>query len=218
MTFAFTNSGRRWNVAKPNPADVDLGEIARALGATNRYNGHTDVPVSVAVHSVLVGRIAEALCRGSGAALCGLLHDAHEAYIGDITSPVGAVLGARSVALDRLKARTQHAIETAVFGGIPPFLYEWSRLSVAIADRIALRLEVDLAFRAARDDWPGLDDIPPLPSGVEIADLRLDRGMTPRQATRLFSAELGRELEAAGGYVMEGMVAQLKRRGGRCRG
>ena len=91
--------------------------------------------------------------------------------------------------------------------------YGLSRLSVAIADRIALRLEVDLAFRAARDDWPGLDDIPPLPSGVEIADLRLDRGMTPRQASSLFSAELARELEAAGGYVMDGMAAQLKRRG-----
>lgn len=72
---------------------IDLGNLqpdhmtARSLGDTlakiNRFNGRTPQPWSVAAHSVLV----EALCPEIDMKGWALLHDAHEAFIGDITIP-----------------------------------------------------------------------------------------------------------------------------------
>ena len=61
---------------------IDIVEIAHSLALINRYNGHTQVPYSVAQHSVIVSQLVP-----EAYALEGLLHDAGEAYIGDIVSP-----------------------------------------------------------------------------------------------------------------------------------
>jgi hypothetical protein len=68
------------DLAALTDADVSAARIADTLSKINRFNGRTRQPWSVAEHSVLV----EALCpidlKGWG-----LLHDAHEAFIGDIS-------------------------------------------------------------------------------------------------------------------------------------
>lgn len=62
---------------------IDIRDIANALSKINRYTGHTDVPYNDAQHSVLVSR----LCPPQFA-FAGLMHDAHEAFIGDPSSPM----------------------------------------------------------------------------------------------------------------------------------
>jgi hypothetical protein len=92
MTWTHTSRGRALDLLDPQPDDVDLAEIALALGNQCRYNGCVLRFYSVAEHSVL---ISEALERGGCARelqLGGLLHDAAEAYTGDITWPMQAVL------------------------------------------------------------------------------------------------------------------------------
>lgn len=68
------------------PENADIRDIAHGLALTNRWNGHTVVPVSVGWHSLLVSELCASTSRA--AALHGLLHDAAEAYIGDWTQPV----------------------------------------------------------------------------------------------------------------------------------
>lgn len=64
------------------PQDMTAEILADALAKINRFGGRTREPWSVAGHSVLV----EMLCPPS-AKPWALLHDAHEAFVGDITTP-----------------------------------------------------------------------------------------------------------------------------------
>ena len=69
-----------------DPAAVNVVDVAVSLSRQARFLGHTRAPYSVAQHSVAVSLRAEAIDPAS--ALWGLLHDASEAYLGDVVSPL----------------------------------------------------------------------------------------------------------------------------------
>jgi hypothetical protein len=72
-----TNKGRHFFFDNPAAHDYDPEEIA-----FNRFTGHAG-PYSVAQHSVHVMSLLPDKLQ-----LCGLLHDAAEAYLGDVASPL----------------------------------------------------------------------------------------------------------------------------------
>jgi hypothetical protein len=76
-----TYSGKIFHILKPKPDEVDIDDIAHALSNTCRFGGHCKVFHSVAEHSVLVSYMTKNPLEG-------LLHDASEAYITDLPSPV----------------------------------------------------------------------------------------------------------------------------------
>lgn len=78
-----TVSGRRFPVMEPTPDDIHLEDIAHALGMQCRYNGHVKRFYSVAEHCILMARAAT-----PENALWALLHDAAEAYVGDMIRPI----------------------------------------------------------------------------------------------------------------------------------
>ena len=82
-TLVTTYTGKHLNFLEPDLADIDIEDIAHALAACCRYNGHTRHFYSVAQHSVLMSREAH-----PDIALEVLMHDAAEAYIGDIATPL----------------------------------------------------------------------------------------------------------------------------------
>lgn len=88
MNFIETRSGRRFEPLNPDPDQLAITDIAHALSHQCRFSGHTQIHYSVAEHSV---RVAD-LLRSRGApvelVLAGLMHDASEAYLVDLPSPI----------------------------------------------------------------------------------------------------------------------------------
>ncbi len=82
MTWMQTYTGKRFNLLNPKASDIDIVDIAHALSRICRFTGHCE-HYSVAQHSVIVSQHV-----AGGNALAGLMHDAHEAYVGDVSSPM----------------------------------------------------------------------------------------------------------------------------------
>ena len=78
-----TISGRRVFVLAPDAGSIVVEDIAHGLANCCRFAGHTRGFYSVAQHSVLVSRLVP-----HALALHGLLHDATEAYLGDLIRPL----------------------------------------------------------------------------------------------------------------------------------
>jgi hypothetical protein len=81
-----TFTGRQFHTFAPNPDSIAIEDIAHALSLQCRFAGHCREHYSVAEHSV---RVALTL-KGIQMQLCGLLHDAAEAYLVDLPSPIKA--------------------------------------------------------------------------------------------------------------------------------
>lgn len=76
-------SGKKFYPFKCSPDDIEIRDIANSLSKICRYGSHTYGFYSVAEHSYYVSM----LCDPKDA-LWGLLHDAGEAYLGDLIYPV----------------------------------------------------------------------------------------------------------------------------------
>lgn len=87
MSWIMTNSGRRFDFARPDPEQIDIWDIALGLSRLPRFGGQTRMVYSVAQHSVMVSDIVP-----GEFALEALLHDAAEAYCQDIAAPLKAML------------------------------------------------------------------------------------------------------------------------------
>ena len=77
-----TYTGKMIDLFAMRPEHIDIDDIAAGLRIL-RFNGQSRFPYSVAQHSVLVSET----CNPEDA-LWGLLHDASEAYLGDIIGPL----------------------------------------------------------------------------------------------------------------------------------
>lgn len=97
------SSGDRIDPLHPSVEDIHISDIAHSLSMQCRYNGHTGGHYSVARHSLIVSQLlyedpwaidADWPSPKNGMediallALTGLLHDAAEAYLGDMIRPL----------------------------------------------------------------------------------------------------------------------------------
>jgi hypothetical protein len=114
-----TYTGRRVSLVTPRPEDICLQDITHSLARIGRYTGHGDHFISVAQHCVHVSRICPPTLARQG-----LLHDAAEAYVGDVSSPLkGMLLGVadlshewQTVLEGALDVRTMRALREALPG------------------------------------------------------------------------------------------------------
>lgn len=140
-----THSGVAFDLANPTPGMVNIGDIATALSGIRRYTAHTRL--TVAQHSVWVSQH----CKPEHA-FAGLMHDATEAYIGDISSPLKRLLGQ---AVKDIEA----AVWKAIVGAFP-------RLPLALpqnvkdTDLLALATEKRDIMGPCPPDWSWGIDLP----------------------------------------------------------
>ena len=91
-------SGRKLDLLNPDPADIEIEDIAHGLARVARWNGQTsgEHAFSVAEHSILVTEILRKLKPDVTVAwqIGSLLHDAPEYVIGDLISPFKPAIGA----------------------------------------------------------------------------------------------------------------------------
>jgi hypothetical protein len=134
-----TFSDVRYWPADPRPDEVKIIDIAHALSMLCRYTGHVKKFYSVAEHSVLVSMVVP-----EELALVGLLHDATEAYINDLSRPLKKSLPEYK----RLEERNWAAISTRF--GLP------FRLPSAVhdADTAVLKAEAAILMPPSALTWP----------------------------------------------------------------
>lgn len=156
--WVHTFTGRAVDLLTPRPEQLALADIAHSLARLVRFNGHCRDRYTVAEHSVRValrveqstGRWPDASrIRAARFSLAGLLHDAAEAYIGDVVQPLKTALGMRfdgwtgtplPSPLKPIEAALQDAI--ACWSGIRP---------ADFADPLIRRADLELLATEKRD-------------------------------------------------------------------
>jgi 5'-deoxynucleotidase YfbR-like HD superfamily hydrolase len=90
-----TYTGRRFYPLDPRVEDIDLADIAHALALQTRWNGHCKRFYSIASHSLACAAVAHRLYGVISRSEThrhifrwALMHDAAEAYTGDIIRPI----------------------------------------------------------------------------------------------------------------------------------
>lgn len=152
------SGGKVFDLLEPDPEMIDIESIAHSLSQLCRFTGHSSQFYSVAQHCVVVSRLVPAQL-----ALQGLLHDAAEAFIGDVSTPLKQLLPDYKV--------IEVGIESAVaqrFRFTPPALAGPITDSVKHADKMALATERrDLGLPGNDEYWTGL----PEPAAFAIVPL-----------------------------------------------
>ncbi len=153
--YILTYTGKHFTLNGTDPNEICIEDIAMALSKICRFTGHTKQfeIYSVAQHSLMVSFLVP-----QKYALMGLLHDATEAYLGDVSSPLKAMLP------DYKEMEEKVWLRIAEKYGLPEVLPP----AIKKADRQSLYLEKRLTAKDHK--WPVLDGVAP-PRRPEMVSL-----------------------------------------------
>jgi 5'-deoxynucleotidase YfbR-like HD superfamily hydrolase len=172
MSWIQTYTNGRFEPLDPRTNGIRIRDIAHALSMSCRYTGHCKTFYSVAQHSVLVSQHCD-----PADALWGLLHDASEAYLCDIATPVKK--SAEFSSYREVEDRLQRLIFLK-FG-----LYGEQPVSVKVADTLLLCNEAEQLM-------------PPNPAWSQYRVSEEIVNITPLNPTEAKLAFLERYLELTG--------------------
>ena len=182
-----TYSGRYVNVKLPDPATINLTDIAHALSNICRYGGHCQHFYSVAQHAVFCAERVRRQGGGRKQQLAALHHDDAEAYLGDIPRPLKPLLGK---AYARLTDRMDDAIVSAL--ELPVSSFDLHDAKVKEADNWALFVEARNLLPSQGKHWWDGDQgaekwgLPPLPQRIVIPDYYINYVLSPRNARAMY--------------------------------
>jgi 5'-nucleotidase len=139
-------SGNYLDLADPQPDQFTLADIAGGLSKICRFGGQVERFYSVAEHSIWCARVGggDGQCQDTQLAL--LMHDAAEAFVGDVVKPLKIMLGGYA----EIEARVEATITEK-------YLMDFPREAWAIEeiDHAMLIAERRAMFSADQVTWAG---------------------------------------------------------------
>lgn len=157
-----TRSGKVIVLTDPDPMLLNLEDIAHHLSMLCRFNGACTEFYSVAEHSVRVSTACP-----SELAEWGLMHDAHEAYLGDPSRPLARALGPGFAFWDELRKLFMTRIRQRFGLGLQDPAVKLADDTLLATERRDLMVQTPL-------DW---ELPPPLPEKIEPWDIVRAREM-----------------------------------------
>jgi uncharacterized protein len=155
-------SGASFDFCAPELSEFTIEDVAHGLANICRYAGQCSRFYSVAEHSILVSETAV------GFEFEALLHDAAEAFMGDIPRPLKQLLPQYK--------KMEAAVETAIF---KRFEIKWPLpLEIKHADLRVLAAEQRQIMPEGTDEWAVVEGVSPAPIVV--------RHLPPDEAKLLF--------------------------------
>lgn len=147
-----TYGGTFIDFANPRAEDVHLTDVAKSLSQVCRFGGHSTTFYSVAEHALLCAHLCEGF--GKPVQLAALHHDSHEAYMGDIPTPL-------KVAFGPVVPMIAFALDVVICERFEVDREEFYLHAVKWADETALAIEVSRLKRCGvGGDWPWGDELP----------------------------------------------------------
>jgi 5'-deoxynucleotidase YfbR-like HD superfamily hydrolase len=155
-------SGKRLDLLKPHEADIDIHDIAHGLSMICRYGGQTSQFYSVAQHCSILSVVVPPLVLQQypqttewelkEIAKTALLHDAAEAYTGDIKTPL------KNLMPDFVE-RIEAPLELVIFKRFN-LSTDWMRIIHAYDKRIVVNEMKRLFFTGVPIELIGVEPIP----------------------------------------------------------
>lgn len=170
--FIETFTGKTFAPLSPNFADICIEDIAHALANQSRFSGHTRFRYSVGEHSVRVSELLRDVGCDAWLQLWGLLHDASEAYLVDLPTPLKV-----DPVFAKVYRRAERRLMRAVCKrfGLPAK----EPVSVRVADQRMLATEVRDLMHGDREYWKKINAKPwperMRPWGADVAEFEFLR-------------------------------------------
>lgn len=143
MSYMLTHTGQKFYLNDIEGQEVRILDISHALSNICRFNGQCESFYSVAQHSVMVSEIV-----APEHAKQALLHDATEAYLGDMIRPLKALI---PTFCDIEKRLQKHIFNQF---GLSPIEHP----AVKHADNVALARE-QIHIMRNKDMWSGVSEL-----------------------------------------------------------
>lgn len=136
------------DLLNPDPDTIFLEDIATSLGKIQRYNGHAPQSYTVAEHCCLAMKLAMEDGCSTEEQVAVLMHDAAEAYVGDMTRPL-------KNAMPEFR-KVEQKILTAI-GARFGIDFDKHHSLIKMYDNIMIKAEKQVFW--PDDYWPGLEDV-----------------------------------------------------------
>lgn len=170
--YILTSTGKHYNFLEPAPDSICIEDIANSLSNQCRFTGHTveGTPVLRVFYSVAQHSVLASYCVPRHLALKTLLHDAEEAYLGDMSTPLKQFFP-----FFKTLSKRAHEAVFAHFGLTPEMPPK-----IKNADLVLLATEKRDLMPEDTHVWGILEGVEPMPERI--------RPLLPQAAMELFMA------------------------------
>lgn len=158
--FIETFTGKKINPLEPTINDICIEDISHSLNNICRYTGHSNIFYTVAQHSIFVADLLRQE-HSKQIQLAGLLHDAAEAYIGDISRPLKSALN-KFYPIEDIERRILSIIYRKF--DVPQICIDSPYIKAM--DDMALAIEKEFLFPDSIIDWEL--EMKPTSEGIEL--------------------------------------------------